>query len=68
MRSQRGIEPEEAASTIIYLAGDPNVLNSQEIYWKNCHPLKPSKYSQREDVALRLWEMTEQMCGIRWEN
>ena len=63
-RSQKGIEPVEAAFAIVFLAGDSDVMNSKKIYWKNCLPVKPSKYSQREDVALRLWELTEQMCGI----
>jgi NAD(P)-dependent dehydrogenase (short-subunit alcohol dehydrogenase family) len=63
-RSKRGISPAEAAASIVYLAGEPSVHNSGHVYWKNCKPKRPSKYSEREDEALRLWELSEKLCGI----
>ena len=38
-----------------------------EVYWKDCLPVKPSRYSQLEEVGSRLWELSERMCGIKFE-
>jgi NAD(P)-dependent dehydrogenase (short-subunit alcohol dehydrogenase family) len=67
MRSRGGTEPEKPADTIAYLASDTFPRQSDEVYWKDSTPLKPSKYSQREDAGERLWELSERMCGIRYE-
>lgn len=64
-RSRGGIKPEEGAATSIYLASEASVNLSSGVYWKECHPKKPSSYSQREDIARRLWGMSEAMCGIK---
>lgn len=63
-RRHKGVQPEAAASAIVYMAGEPSIQNSCDIYWKNGRPLKPSRYSHRTDAALRLWELSEKMCGI----
>jgi len=63
-RSGRGVSPEKAANTIVYLASEPVIENRDEIYWKDCRPCRPSSYSKRDDAALRLWELSERMCGI----
>lgn len=63
-RSHSGIDPANAAASIVFLAGEPSLSNTTQVYWKECKPLKPSSYSQREDEALRLWELSEKMCGI----
>lgn len=67
-RSNSGIEPAVAAASIAYLASEPLVQNSRKVYWKDCEPQQPSKYSQQEDVALRLWELSERMCGMKFTN
>ncbi|MGI6669958.1 MAG: SDR family NAD(P)-dependent oxidoreductase [Acetivibrionales bacterium] len=66
MRSGKGTPAEQPARSIAWLASDPGARRSAEIYWKDCMPLKPSRYSQREDVAERLWELSERMCGIKY--
>jgi NAD(P)-dependent dehydrogenase (short-subunit alcohol dehydrogenase family) len=66
-RSSSGIAPADAASSVVYLAGEPAIKNTSHVYWKECKPLEPSKYSQREDEAGRLWELSEKMCGIRYQ-
>lgn len=63
-RSSGGTPPEVPAVSIAYLAGEPSVHRSGEVYWKDCKPVTPSSYSQREDEARRLWELSEKMCGI----
>lgn len=63
-RRSKGIPPETAAASIVWMAAEPSIQYSGVIYWKNCKPLKPSRYSHSEDAALRLWELSEKMCGI----
>lgn len=64
-RRKKGVSPQAAASDIVYLASGPSVDISEGIYWKNRRAVNPSRYSRREDAALRLWELSEKMCGIK---
>ena len=63
-RSRGGTPPEVPARCMAYLALDPAPRATGKIYWKDCMPKEPSAYSQRPDVAKRLWELSERMCGI----
>ncbi|MCC6147721.1 MAG: SDR family NAD(P)-dependent oxidoreductase [Anaerolineaceae bacterium] len=63
-RRRGGTDPDHGAATVIFLAADPAVQASREVYWKNCRPLAPSRYAQREEEAARLWELSERLCGI----
>lgn len=65
MQAKRGDDPHVPAKAILFIAGDPSVSNSREIYWKNCKPQKPSAYSLREDAAAKLWEFSAKACGIK---
>ena len=62
-RRAGGVTPEEGAQTAVFLAVEP-VIQSNEIYWKDCRPLAPSPYSLREDEAAKLWNLSERLCGI----
>lgn len=63
-RSKGGTPPEIPARSMAYLALDPVPRSTGKIYWKDCRPKEPSAYSQRPDIAKRLWELSERMCGI----
>lgn len=63
-RSRGGVEPAKAAATIIHLACEPSDRLPADVYWKDCMPQQPSRYSQREDYAEKLWGISEKMCGI----
>ncbi|NPV77575.1 MAG: SDR family NAD(P)-dependent oxidoreductase [Anaerolineae bacterium] len=63
-RRAGGASPERGAATVVHLAADPAVQGSPQVYWKNCRPLAPSGYAQREEEAARLWELSERLCGI----
>lgn len=63
-RSSGGIDPSRAAESIVYLASEPSLQKSPHVYWKECRPLVPSKYSQRKDEGERLWQLSEKMLGI----
>ena len=63
-RRKKGTTPEKGAETVVYLAVDPSVSGSDEVYWKDCRPLAPSPYALREVEAKRLWELSARLCGI----
>ncbi len=67
-RSGKGISPEESARGVVYLATEPSIQDSPEIYWRHSVPLAPSKAAQDEDAARRLWEISAKMCGIKEES
>lgn len=63
IRRRGGASPDEAARTIVYLATAPVLADPEASYWKDCRPKRPSRYSEREAEARRLWEMSERLCG-----
>ncbi len=67
LRSSSGVSPEVPVRTILFLAGDPSVQDSREIYWYDCRSKLPSRQAQREDLARELWRASCQMCGIQEE-
>lgn len=67
IRSKSGTPVEQPARCITWLATQPDARKTDKIYWKDCAPLEPSRYSQRSDVAERFWDLSERMCGIRYE-
>lgn len=64
-RSRGGVEPAKAAASIIHLACESPERLPADVYWKDCKPQKPSQYSQSEEYAQKLWEISEKMCGIQ---
>jgi len=64
-RRSRGVPPEKAAETIVYLAAAESLEDTPTAYWKDCQPKKPSRYAQRAHEAVRLWALSEQLCGIQ---
>ncbi len=67
-RRSGGVTPQESAKGIAYLVTEPSIEFSPEIYWKDSAPKKASKQALNRDSALRLWALSEQMCGISQEN
>ena len=61
IRRKRGVGPEIAAGTIVHLATTPVLEDPEAIYWKDCRPKRPSRYSQRKDAGRRLWELSERL-------
>lgn len=66
MRSSKGTPAEQPALAISFLAAEPTARQTCEVYWKDCKPLKPSRYSQLEEAGARLWDLSERMCGIKY--
>jgi NAD(P)-dependent dehydrogenase (short-subunit alcohol dehydrogenase family) len=63
-RRRGGVPPEQSARGVVYLATEPAIQDSPEIYWKDSHPKAPNPYALDEGSAGRLWDLSEQMCGI----
>ena len=63
-RRRSGVTPQESARGVVYLATEPGIQNSPEIYWKDSHPKLPNPYALDEAATRRLWDLSEQMCGI----
>jgi len=64
LRQRDGVPPEKPAETIAYLCSEPTLHNSTDAYWRDLHPLSPSKQAQNEDTARHLWEFSCQFCDI----
>jgi len=63
-RSSGGVEPSKPAKSIRYLLCEDLKNLGSNVYWKDCKPLEPSRYSRNEAHAERLWKLSEKMCGI----
>ena len=63
-RSKHGVSPAIAAETIIYLASRAELPYTNAAYFKQCHPIAPSRYAQKEEPAARLWALSEKLCGL----
>jgi retinol dehydrogenase-12 len=67
-RRKSGISPQESAKGIEFLAVEPSIQDSHEIYWKHSHPKAPSPDALDKEAASRLWRLSAQMCGIPAES
>jgi NAD(P)-dependent dehydrogenase (short-subunit alcohol dehydrogenase family) len=65
LRKRKGSSPEVPAESLLYLSSTPVQKLENEPYWKDCKPMKPSKYSQNEEVGRRLWDISEKLCGLK---
>jgi hypothetical protein len=63
-RRRAGIPPQESARGVVFLATEPSIQNATAIYWKHSQPKAPNPHAMDMDEARRLWEISEQMCGI----
>lgn len=66
-RRRSGASAEDGARTIVHVASDPSVADSSEVYWRDGRPKAPDEYATRPEEALRLWELSERLCGIRFD-
>jgi NAD(P)-dependent dehydrogenase (short-subunit alcohol dehydrogenase family) len=64
-RRKKGSSPAEAAASIVRSATDPAPMIARD-YWRLGQPVEPSPYSRRIDVGLRLWQLSEKMCGVEF--
>jgi hypothetical protein len=60
---KRAITPEQGAQTSIYLASSSEVTGVSGAYFYDRKIVQPSKAAQDDDLALRLWEVSEQLIA-----
>jgi len=56
--------PKKGAESSIFLASSPAVEGVSGHYYFNCREHKPSQAVQDDDAAKRLWQISENACGI----
>ncbi|MCL4560209.1 MAG: SDR family NAD(P)-dependent oxidoreductase [Chloroflexi bacterium] len=61
-RRTSGVSPDQPARTILFLSAKEGL--PEALYWHDCLPVPASRQAQRPDLARRLWEASEAMCGI----
>jgi retinol dehydrogenase 14 len=59
--------PEEGAETPVFLASDPDVEHTSGEYYRKCRKWPSSKRSRDMDSAKKLWDISEALCGITFE-
>jgi retinol dehydrogenase-12 len=59
-----GVSVEEGAQTTIYLASSPEVEGVTGKYFQKCKPAQSSAASYDVDARERLWQISEQLCGV----
>ncbi len=64
VRRSGGVTPDVGAKTQIYLATAEEVSDQSGLYWDKCKPKKSSKGTYNEEDAMRLWEVSKEMCRI----
>ena len=60
-----GISPEQGAETSIYLATSPEVENTTGEYFRKSKPIPCNPIANDEQLAARLWEVSEELTGCR---
>jgi NAD(P)-dependent dehydrogenase (short-subunit alcohol dehydrogenase family) len=62
-KGTRGLDPADAAAAVVRLAAD-RAASIPADYWRLGRPSEPSSYARSVDAALRLWRLSERLCGI----
>ena len=58
------LTPEQGAETIVYLASSPDVATTTGAYFVKCKVATPTKVTQDDAAARRLWEESERLAGL----
>ena len=59
-----GLNPQEGARTIIYLASSPDVEGETGGYYYRCKKVTPTAAAQDDNDAKRLWEVSSDIAGL----
>lgn len=60
--------PEEGARTSLYLACSPEVEGVSGRYYAKCRERTPAAHARDPELARRLWERSEALTGLRYED
>lgn len=59
---------EQGAATLIVAGFDPGLDDEAGVYLEDCQLKRPSKWAVDPEKAERLWKLSEEMVGERFEN
>jgi NAD(P)-dependent dehydrogenase (short-subunit alcohol dehydrogenase family) len=62
-KGTKGLDPADAAAAVVRLATD-RAASIPADYWRLGRPSEPSSYARSADAALRLWRLSERLCGV----
>lgn len=65
-RRKKGTSPDVPARTILFLVQAEKIDPAEGCYIKNCEPKKPSRKSQSELLAKKLWQYSCQLTHTKW--
>lgn len=60
------ISPEKGAETLIYLAKSDEGRQKSGKYFKDKKVTEPTKIAQNDEMALKTWELSENLTGIKF--
>jgi len=60
------IDARRGALTSIHLATSPEVEGVTGEYWAKCKLAKSSRRARDDASAVKLWELSERLCGVTW--
>jgi retinol dehydrogenase-12 len=58
------LSAEEGARTSLHLAASPDTAEVSGLYFVKCVPVAPSRYASDDDLAERLWRVSEKLTGL----
>lgn len=58
---------DKGAETSIYLASSPEVAKTTAKYFNECKPIKSSNISYNKELAAKLWDLSEELTGFKFQ-
>jgi NAD(P)-dependent dehydrogenase (short-subunit alcohol dehydrogenase family) len=58
--------PEQGARTSVYAAIAPDAAGRNGAYYVDCKPREPASHCRDDATARRLWEISEELVGLRY--
>ena len=57
--------PRKGAETVLYLATSGDIADVTGGYFYDCRQVEPSDAAQDDELARRLWQLTEELISAR---
>ncbi|HEX7701634.1 MAG TPA: SDR family NAD(P)-dependent oxidoreductase [Kofleriaceae bacterium] len=57
---------EQGAATSVFVASSPTIEGASGLYFVDSKPAKPSRWARDDHEAVKLWELSEKLCGVTW--
>jgi NAD(P)-dependent dehydrogenase (short-subunit alcohol dehydrogenase family) len=63
-RQKAGVDPSIPAATILFVAANPAVQQSEAVYWYLSAPLQPSRAALDPQLAAAVWQESARLCHL----